>query len=205
MSAKVGNDFLKRDESQTDEQSKVTNDSNLTILENFEKISLSTSKESEALEAMGSTPQSSQSSGARRRVFSDLTSKGKCHERKFAHAQSFDVGRLEYPSEENKIWDAAKADAVHYVARKQSMDSKKTKLLHRLRRGKSMDKCTGSKSPVLLEDVHSCPLMNAPQVTPSKDRKVAVCEKTQTDRELVYHSLKYYRQQKFIDNFVLPK
>ena len=119
--------------------------------------------------------------------------------------------------EDEIAWDAAKIDAASYVMKKK-IEPKKKGIFSLFRRSKSFTENTSRGSDVKdgktlqseprkslseFDLVDSCPLMNPP-ITTRSERKIAVCEKNEGDRDLVYHSLKFYRQAVYIDTCITP-
>ena len=51
--------------------------------------------------------------------------------------------------------------------------------------------------------VASCPLMRM-RGNAGGQRKISLCERDDSDRQLVYYALKYYRQASAIQNAVVP-
>ena len=104
--------------------------------------------------------------------------------------------------QEDIIWDAAKLDAAIHVFNK----VKKVNFFRRFwkRHGYNY---LNIDSPLddedCLREVEKCSIINLPHQD-RKGRRISICERAETDRKLVYHSIKIYRQFRYIDQNVVP-
>ena len=109
--------------------------------------------------------------------------------------------------DDDMMWDAAKLDAAMYVFSKE----KRANIFRRLWKSKSYNYLSDAEKPSSEQEfraaVRECPLISSPPSVRKErkvGRKIAVCEKNEKDRALVYQSLKYYRQSAFIDEHIVP-
>ena len=99
------------------------------------------------------------------------------------------------------MWRAAKMDAALSVFGK----SKSPNFIQRLFKSKSyqsIDTNPPESIDEYMDVVKNCPLISTPPSVRRSGRKIAVCEKAETDRKLVYQSLKYYQQSTYINKHV---
>ena len=88
-------------------------------------------------------------------------------------------------------WYAAKMNAAAHLTRK----SRESPEDYGLRKQSSSSKVASAKKQRHIQLIENCPLMNgSPLLSRRGGRKVAVCERSEVDRKLVYHSLKYFNK-----------
>ena len=122
------------------------------------------------------------------------------------------------------MWEAAKCRAAVHLEEieEKKKGGKKSGFFQKFRRSKSDSKFEGKRrsksdpavgTPENVKDensqnmlqnqdmVASCPLMRC---NSRGQRKISICEKDYSDRQLVYYTLKFYRQASVIHNSVVP-
>ena len=112
---------------------------------------------------------------------------------------------IEGKEKDGILWEAAKLDAAVHVLKKKKKKHFFSRIMFKSKSMDSLDKTEEKPGIDTYADfIKRCPLISSPTRTRRSDRKVAVCEKTEKDRELVYQSLKYYRQSNHVDNYIVP-